>query len=34
VLESYQPVGGSVGDMLVAPVTFQSAGTLTRVTAT
>jgi len=34
VLENYQPQGGSVGDMLTAPVTFQAAGTLSRVTAT
>ena len=34
VLENYQPQGGNVGDMLTAPVTFQAAGTLSRVTAT
>ena len=33
VLESYQPVGGDVGTLLDAPVTFQSAADLTRTTA-
>ena len=30
VLESYNPLGGSVGDLLDAPITLQSAGTLSR----
>lgn len=30
VLESYQPVSGAVGTLLPAPVTFQSAGALSR----
>lgn len=30
VLETYNPVGGSVGSLLDAPATFQSAGTLAR----
>lgn len=30
ILESYNPVGGSVGTLLDAPATFQSAATLTR----
>jgi hypothetical protein len=30
VIESYNPLGGSVGALLDAPVTFQSAGTLAR----
>lgn len=29
-LENYQPVGGAVGTLLSAPVTFQSAGDLSR----
>lgn len=29
-LESYQPLSGAVGTLLPAPVTFQSAGDLTR----
>lgn len=33
VVESYQPVGGDVGTLLDAPVSIQSAGTLTRTTA-
>lgn len=33
ILESYTPLGGNVGDLLTAPVTIQSAGTLTRATA-
>ena len=35
ILESYTPVGGSVGSLLDAPATFQSAASLTRaITAT
>ena len=30
IVESYNPLGGSVGALLDAPVTFQSAGTLSR----
>jgi len=30
VIESYNPLGGSVGALLDAPTTFQSAGTLSR----
>lgn len=30
VIESYNPLGGSVGDLLDAPVTFQSASSLNR----
>lgn len=30
VISSYQPIGGSVGDLAVAPVTFVAAGDLTR----
>lgn len=30
ILESYTPIDGSVGDLATAPVTIQSAGTLTR----
>ena len=30
VLESYQPMGGSVGTLLDAPATIQSAGSLSR----
>lgn len=30
VLESYNPVGGSVGSLLDAPATIQSAGTMAR----
>jgi len=33
ILESYQPVGGAVGDLALAPITIQSAGTLSRATA-
>ncbi len=33
MIESYQPVGGAVGDAHVSPVTFQGNGTLTRATA-
>lgn len=33
ILESYQPVGGTVGDAHVAPVTFQGNGALTRATS-
>lgn len=33
ILESYQPLGGSVGDLAMAPITIQSAGTLTRAVA-
>lgn len=34
VLENYNPLGGSVGDLRVSSVTFRSAGTLSRSTAT
>lgn len=34
MLESYQPLGGSVGDLMTVSVTFQGNGTLTRSTAT
>lgn len=30
ILESYKPVGGAVGTLLPAPITFQSAGALSR----
>lgn len=33
ILESYNPLGGSVGSLLDAPVTWQSAGDLSRATA-
>ena len=33
ILESYNPVGGSVGALLDAPATWQSAADLTRTTA-
>jgi hypothetical protein len=33
VLESYNPIGNSVGDLATAAITIQSAGTLTRLTA-
>jgi len=33
ILESYNPVGGSLGEMAGATVTFQSAGTLSRATS-
>jgi hypothetical protein len=33
ILESYAPFGGGVGDLLVAPVTIQAAGTLSRSTS-
>ena len=33
IIESYQPVGGDVGTLLDAPLTIQSAGTLSRTTA-
>lgn len=32
-LESYTPLGGSVGELAMAPVTVQGAGELTRATA-
>lgn len=32
-LESYEPIGGSVGDVATAPVNFVGNGTLTRATA-
>lgn len=32
ILESYQPVGGTVGETHVAPVTFQGNGALARAT--
>lgn len=31
-LESYNPIGNGVGDLAMAPITIQSAGTLTRAT--
>lgn len=33
ILDSYQPIGGTVGDAHVAPVNFVAAGTLARATA-
>jgi len=33
ILESYNPIGGAVGDNAVASATFQSAGDLTRATS-
>src|SRR3989304_5712860 len=30
ILESYQPMGNAVGEMLMAPVTIRAAGVLTR----
>lgn len=33
ILESYNPIGNSVGDLATAPVTIQSAGALTRAVA-
>lgn len=33
VLGSYSPIGNSVGDLAVAPITISPAGTLTRATA-
>lgn len=33
ILESYSPLGNSVGDLAVAPITIQSAGTLSRATS-
>ena len=33
VVGSYSPIGNSVGDLAVAPVTLASAGTLTRATS-
>ncbi|MBV1929003.1 MAG: radical SAM protein [Gammaproteobacteria bacterium] len=33
VIGSYAPIGNSVGDLAVAPITISSAGTLTRATA-
>jgi hypothetical protein len=33
ILESYQPVGGAVGENLMAPVTIQGVGALTRGTS-
>lgn len=33
ILESYQPVGGSVGENLMAPVKLQGVGALTRTAA-
>ena len=33
VIGSYSPIGNSVGDLAVAPVTIASAGTLTRATS-
>ena len=33
ILESYQPVGGEIGTMQMAPITIQAAGALSRLTA-
>jgi hypothetical protein len=33
VLENYQPMGGTVGDLLMAPITLRPAGTLSRATS-
>lgn len=33
ILTSYTPLGGSVGEVLEAPITLQGSGTLSRVTA-
>lgn len=33
ILESYQPVGGTVGENLMAPVSIQGVGALTRATS-
>jgi hypothetical protein len=33
ILETYQPVGGSVGDNLMAPVSMSGVGALTRATS-
>ena len=33
LITSYSPIGNSVGDLAVAPVTIKSAGTLTRATS-
>lgn len=33
ILESYQPVGGSIGEVHTSPVRFSSAGTLARATS-
>jgi hypothetical protein len=33
VISSYTPVGGAIGDLQMAPVTIEAAGTLTRATA-
>ena len=33
ILESYPPMGGSVGDLAVAAISIQAAGTLTRATS-
>ena len=33
ILESYNPVGGAVGELAAASITIQPAGTLTRATA-
>lgn len=33
ILESYNPIGNSVGDLATAPITVQSAGTLSRAVA-
>jgi len=32
VVTSYQPIGGSIGDAVMAPVSLQGSGTLTRAT--
>lgn len=32
ILSSYQPMGGSVGDLMMAPITIEAAGTLSRAT--
>lgn len=33
ILESYSPIGNSVGDLALAPITIQSAGALSRATS-
>lgn len=33
ILESYNPIGNGVGELALAPITIQSAGTLTRATS-
>tara|TARA_R110002110_G_scaffold115958_10_gene287250 strand:+ start:2755 stop:3162 length:408 start_codon:yes stop_codon:yes gene_type:complete len=33
ILEEYTPIGGSVGDVAIAPITIQAAGDLSRATS-